>query len=192
MSSTAEFHDTMTVEDFLAFLERDDSRRKWQLLAGAPVMMINVTRRHSLITGNVFSALRVAARRRGCEAHTSDMLITSPNDSHFAAVPDVFVRCGPTSELSRKIDDPVLVVEVLSPSTMTGDRGYKFERYATIPSLGQVLFIYQNEIRVESWLRGDPEWSLTPVLHLDGSVQIPSLDESLALATIYDGISGIR
>jgi Uma2 family endonuclease len=186
MPSTAELQNTsLTFDEFLAFLDRHGQGRKWQLFDGKPVMMIGGTRRHSLISGNVYVALRPMARRRGCEAHINEMLVAGPGEERFATAPDVFVRCGPMSPLSRRVNDPVLVVEVLSPSTMADDRGYKFTRYTTIPSLEQILFVYADELRIENWTRGEPEWTLEVVERADASVQLPSLDDKLALAAIY-------
>ncbi len=190
MSSTAEVtHAPLTVDDFLAFLDRKPSGEKWQLLDGIPVAMIGGTRRHSLITGNIYMALRPMARRRGCEAHVSDMLVTSPSDDHFAGAPDVFVRCGPASATTRKVYDAVLVIEVLSPSTMAEDRGYKFKLYTSIPSLQQILFVYQDEPRVESWVRQAGEWVLVTFNGLEAKVLLPPLGDEISLADIYDAAS---
>lgn len=190
MSSTAEAtHEPLTVDDFIAFLDREAGDKTYQLLDGVPVAMIGVTRRHSLIAGNIYAALRGMARRRGCEAHISDMLVVNPDDPHFAAVPDVFVRCGPLPGTTRKIDDAVVVVEVLSPSTMADDRGYKFKRYATIPSLQQILFVYQGETRVESWTRDGSEWGLQTIDSDGASVPLPALGDNLPLAEIYEAAS---
>src|SRR5262249_26443012 len=142
------------------FLDRRDPSENWALFEGRPVMMTGGTHRHSLIIGNVYRAVWPLARRIGCEAHASDLLITSPNEQQFAAAPDVFVRRGPVQPTSRLVDDPILVIEVLSPSTMASDRGYKFNCYTTIPSLQQILFVYADEARVESWTRAEPEWRL--------------------------------
>lgn len=190
MSSTAEAtHDPLTVDDFLAFLDREASDKKYQLLDGVPVAMINVTRRHSLISGNIYVALRRLARQRGCEAHISDMFVTSPSDPLFAAVPDVFVRCGPASLTTRRIDDAILVVEVLSPSTMADDRGYKFKRYGTIPTLQQILFVYQGERRVESWTRDGLEWTLQTIDAADASIPLLPLQDNMLLSEVYEGTS---
>jgi Uma2 family endonuclease len=186
MQSTAQLQGTLlTFDEFLTFVDRDGKGSKWQLLNGRPVMMTGGTWRHSLIVGNVYRAMWPLARRRGCETHVSEMLVAGPGEQHFAAAPDVFVRCGPMSPLSRRVNDPVLVVEVLSPSTMASDRGYKFTHYTTIPSLQQILFVYADEMRVESWTRSEPEWLLEVVERADGSVRLPPLEEQVALATIY-------
>jgi Uma2 family endonuclease len=190
MPSTAELQrGTLTVDEFLAFLDKREADDNWLLLDGTPVMMVGGSREHSLIAGNIFVALRSAARRNGAEAHVFDMLVANPNDPLFAAAPDVFVRRGPAEPLLRKVYDPILVVEVLSPSTMAIDRGYKFTSYSAIPSLQQILFVYQDAPRVECWMRGEPEWTLEIAQGADGFVDLPILGDRLPLAAIYDGIT---
>ena len=147
MSSTAEVAQrSLTVDDILAFLDKRGTRENWQLLDGSPTLMIGGNERHSLIAGSIYAALRGGARRRGCVAHIFDMLVTSADNPLSAAAPDVFVRCGPQDPSARKIFDPVIVVEVLSPSTMAFDRGCKITQYTTIPSLMQIIcFVYPDE-----------------------------------------------
>jgi Uma2 family endonuclease len=186
MSPTAEAtHPPLTVDAFIAFLDLRGKGERWELLDGIPVLTVGGTVGHSLITGNAFGALRDMARRRGCQAHSNDLLVTSPADQAFSAAPDVFVRCGAIARGARKVDDPVLVVEVLSPSTMADDRGYKFTRYVTIPALQQILFVYPEEARVESWTRGDEEWALQVIQGLNAAVPILSLGETLPMAILY-------
>jgi Uma2 family endonuclease len=190
MPSTAELeHGTLTVEDFIAFLDKRGTGENWLLLDGTPVMIVGGSREHSLIAGNIFAALRAVAKQQGAEAHVFDMLVSNPDDPLFAAAPDVFVRRGPAQRAQRKIHDPILVVEVLSPSTMAIDRGYKFTRYSAIPSLQQILFVYQDEPRVESWTRGEPVWALKIAQGADSSVDLEDFGSSLPLSTVYDGIT---
>ena len=73
------------------------------------VMTAGVTRAHSLITGNVAVSLHAAARRNGCEAHTSAFFISGGSTSGFLAASDVFVRCGPLDDDARLAEDPAAV-----------------------------------------------------------------------------------
>jgi Uma2 family endonuclease len=100
------------------------------------------------------------------------------------------VRCGNLDGRSRQAQDPVIVFEVLSPSTMRTDRVLKFERYRAIPTLRQIVFVYQDSIRIESWLRQHDDWREAPVLLLrpEDSLPVPILGASLALADIYAGV----
>lgn len=70
------------------------------------------------------------------------------------------------------------------------DRVLKFERYRAIPSLQQIVFIYQDSVRVESWLRQHGDWREEPVLllKLEDSLAVPVLGASLALADVYANV----
>lgn len=175
----------MPVDVFLAFLDGLSDDRRYELFDGAPVMMTGGTVRHFRLAGNIYSALSGIARRRGCEALAGGMLVKNPADDYFAAAPDILVRCGPISPSQRLVRDPVIVVEVLSPSTMADDRGYKFKKYMEIASVTQILFVYQDEIRVESWTRAAPEWALEVAANRADRIGLRGLDDALSLADVY-------
>lgn len=186
MPTTAEAQEPMSFEAFHAFLNTRPDIERWELIDGQPVMMVNVTWAHSTITGNFYSALRDPARRRGCEVHASDFFASGGELSGFLAAPDVFVRCGPIDDRARRADDPVVVVEVLSPSTIRHDRVRKFERYTRIASLGQIVLVYQDEVRVESFLRDGGNWPMEAFTSLAQAVPVPALDTAVGLAEIYE------
>lgn len=187
-------------DDFLALLDARPGER-WELIDGVPLMMVGGTLRHSLIAGNVAAALRRLARSRGCQAHASDLLVSGGEASDFLAAPDVFVRCGPADETARFVTDPTVVVEVLSPSTMRLDRGAKFEQYRAMPSVEQILLVYQDQIRVESWTRTAPPaaesdgegetFAVSVATSLAAAVALPGLGADLPLAAVYDGVAGL-
>lgn len=150
-----------------------DGRRRsaWELIDGHPVMRVGVTRAHSMITLNIAAAaLHPVARRRGCETHATDFFTSGGPVSGFLAARDVFVRCGPLDDHARLAEDPLIVVEVLSPSTIRHDRVRKFERYTAIPSLRQIVLVYQDEIRVESFVHSGADWSMVVFKALDASL----------------------
>lgn len=152
-SHVAATRESMRFEEFHAFLDKRPDTERWELVDGEPVMMINVTRARSLITLNIATALHPLARRRGCETHSADFFASGGEQSGFLAVPDVFVRREKLDANSRRADDPVIIVEVLSPSTIRHDRVRKFDRYTAIESVTQIVLVYQDEIRVESFVR---------------------------------------
>jgi hypothetical protein len=73
---------------------------------------------------------------------------------------------------------------------MRTDRVLKFERYRAIPTLQQIAFVYQDSVRVESWLRQHGDWREEPVLllKLEDSLAIPVLGASLPMTDIYAGV----
>ncbi|WP_406853860.1 Uma2 family endonuclease [Alsobacter sp. KACC 23698] len=180
----------MTVAEFIAFADAQPSQR-FELLAGAPVAMAPATYRHQKICTNIDRALGPRLAGRGCEA-MRELGLARSQDDDFLPQPDVTVRCGPAKETGRWFDDPVVVIEVLSPSTMADDRGYKFKQYQTFPTLRHLVLVYQSEMRVEHWSRAETgEWSEGPgVLHeaLD-VLALPAVGVELPLSVVYEGLS---
>lgn len=104
-----------------AYLTRDRAaERKSEYIAGEIVAVAGASRNHNLIAGNLFGELRQQLKGRPCEAYTGDMRLAVDLDRHFT-YPDVMVVCGEPEFLDGGHFDtllnPVLVVEVLSPTT---------------------------------------------------------------------------
>ena len=188
LDSAIRLNEPMTVEAFLAFCETVPRSERWELIDGVPMMMTGGTAAHSLMITNLVSALDPAARKRGCRAMTSFLAGVSDEN---ASEPDVVVRCGTVDPRRRYADDPTVVFEVLSPSTLHCDRGTKFERYCEIPSLRQIVLVYQDSVRVESWSRESNDWDeeATVLLSLDESLAIPAIETALPLTAIYEDVA---
>jgi len=103
--------------------------------------------------------------------------------------------CG-DSQLEKPGDtltNPTLLVEVLSQSTETKDRGWKFQQYQKIPSLQQYLLVSQITPRLELFTRQpDGRWLYTSAEGLEASVPLTSLGCDLRLADVYDKVEGLR
>ena len=99
------------------------------------------------------------------------------------AYPDVSVVCPPIEgEADDVISNPLLLAEVLSPSTADYDRGGKFGHYRQIPSLREYLVIWQSEARVEHHQRAEQgHWILRDVVGVDEVLQLTSLGMRLPL-----------
>jgi Uma2 family endonuclease len=180
----------LSVEEFLAFVDEHPGE-KWELIDGAPVAMAGGTLRHALIGANLAFALDGAARPRGCRALRDMFFRIAANDGHVFD-PDVMIRCGPTGDLlTRTIDDAGAVFEVLSPSTMTRDRGVKLDGYMQAASLRQIVLVYPGEYRVESWTRdAEVAWPEEPRVLASPSagLDVPLIGASISLASIYEGV----
>ncbi|EHP90231.1 protein of unknown function DUF820 [Methylorubrum extorquens DSM 13060] len=131
--------------------------------------------------------LRPFGRDRGYRAIPGIAVLSDSMDT-FVPIPDVVVRCGlPLRDGYAR--DPVLVAEVLSPSTMSRDRGRKTDFYRSIASLKLFLIAYQDEPRVEVWRR-EPEGGWAFEAHgLGDAIDLPELGGHLAVAQIYDDIA---
>ncbi|MBT9288419.1 Uma2 family endonuclease [Prosthecodimorpha staleyi] len=191
MSVTAEQHDeTMRADDFIAWAAGRFEDTRYELLDGMPVAMAGGTSLHETIAGNIFGELFQKLRGSPCRAYR-DLLLRSPVNDRFAVYPDVYVRCGPPlSDEALSVDDASIVIEILSPSTMHLDRGYKLQEYRRMPSIRQYLIVHSRELRIENWQRATEEpWPAEPEILAGraGLVTLPSLGLSLALADLYAG-----
>ncbi len=191
MQSAQRIPEPWTPEEYL---EREEkSQTKNELIGGQVYAMAGSNRQHNTIEGNAFAAMRARARRCGCQAFTSDMRIHVPATGLFT-YSDGLVVCGkPEFFVPKKrgntetLLNPTLIVEVLSSSTEEYDRGDKFDNYTGIPTLKEVLFLWQDEVRAEHRRRtGGGQWGIIEVRA--GQVLLPVLDGALDLAELYDGV----
>jgi Uma2 family endonuclease len=109
------------------------------------------------------------------------------------AYPDLVVVCGEPQFLDAELDtlvNPVLIVEVLSPTTKNYDRGEKFERYRLIPSFREYLLVAQDRVHVEHFLKQeDGTWVLSETNTIDETVDLSSIGCLLPLSEIYFKVS---
>ncbi len=157
----------------------DDER--WELIEGVPVMMSPAKGRHQRIVTNLVKRLDDLAERRGRGAYPGLAILSEAMDD-YAPIPDVVVQCGLPPE-DGYTSDPLLVAEVLSPSTLIIDRGRKTEFYQSVPSLAVLLLVHQDEARVEVWRRA-PDWSVQ-FAGLDAVIDLPELGGALPVSAIY-------
>ncbi|MCJ2135666.1 Uma2 family endonuclease [Methylobacterium sp. J-026] len=176
----------MDVSAFRLWVETRPEHERWELLDGDPVLMAPPREQHQRIVMNLAGRLDSLAEPRGCRALPGLAILSAAMDD-FAPIPDVVVRCGPPLP-DGYASDPLLVAEVLSPSTMSLDRGCKIDFYRTVPGLAVLLIVYSDEARVELWRRDAADWSVT-ALGLDGTVTLPELDGAVPVRDIYRGLS---
>jgi Uma2 family endonuclease len=177
----------MRVAEFLEMISDRPDEERWELLDGEAVLMAPSSERHNQIAMNLGRQLATLADRLGCRA-LSGMGVRNDFADDFAPIPDLVVRCGPLLP-DGYARDPIVVAEVLSPSTMHNDRGRKAEFYQSLQTLRAYLIVYQDEARVEVWSRGNgPDWSLR-VLGRDDMIPLPDLGGEVPVAALYHGIS---
>jgi Uma2 family endonuclease len=173
-----------TVDEFLAWEERQEER--YEFVGGVITLMAGGTENHDLIGSNAIGALRDLLRGSSCRAHGSNLKVRSPAGAIM--YPDAFVRCGPGQAQRTVVDDPVLVVEVLSPGTQQGDLTQKRWAYQAIETLQAILFVAADRPRVELAERG-PEgtWVSRHFIGLDTALPLAGLNVELPMAELYAG-----
>ena len=170
-----------SVEAFLAWVERQPVR--YELVGGAARMMTGGTANHARISGNAVSILlsRLAGDR--CEAFGSDFpVILGPR---HVVYPDASVACEGVGEAG--LDRPVLVVEVLSPSTAVHDLGDKAEAYRRIPTLRHLVLIHQDRVSVKHYHRNaeGQDFTLTELGRVGDVLALTAISVEIVLAELY-------
>ena len=149
-------------------------------------MMAGGTDDHAAVISNVAAALHASLTPKGCRVYVADMRMHTGSGKN--TFPDVAVVCGPRTYHRGRNDtmtNPVLIVEVLSESTASYDHGDKFAHYQTIPSLNDYLLVAQDRAQAILHSRAGDHWETRLMFGLDGTVQLPSVDVTLALSDVY-------
>ena len=174
-------------------LDGDSLNPRFEYWDGDIVCMSGGSRAHYRISSNIHFALALGVRGGGCQAFTGDAAIWTPTLPPYR-YPDASAACG---ELQFKningldaIVNPVVVVEVTSPSTVGLDEGPKFVAYQAIPTLREYLLVSQDEPRVTYYTRREGSaWERRDVTELEASLELESVGCALKMRDIYDGLT---
>jgi len=175
-----------TPEEYLALEDR--AAYKSEYINGEIFAMAGGTLPHHKIAGNVHTHFNNEFETKDCEVYNSDLkVLVKPNGAFL--YPDVTVLCGePQFYKDRQdiISNPILLVEVLSPSSRNYDRGEKFALYRNISTLQDYLVIDQTSVHVEHYHKlEDNRWVITIYYHMESVIDLPSIDVTLPLSKIY-------
>lgn len=169
----------MTLEEFLAW-ERGQPER-YEFDGFSATMMTGGSLDHSTIASNIHRALQTALRGTGCLAFRGDAKVIANNNVRY---PDVSVTCSPRVGTADIVPDPVLVFEVVSPSTARLDNGRKKLEYFGTPSIRQYAIVGQDDRVVDLYTRTDAGW-INEVVIGDAVLKLSSLGVEIPLDTIY-------
>lgn len=175
----------MTPAEFLEWERAQPGRH--QYIGGGAYAMAGGSPRHSLLAGNVLAAFHAAGRGGTCRAFSSDLKLHVEASGEYV-YPDVTVVCGPVvlhGESRDVIENPTLVVEVLSKSTERYDRGEKWEGYRQIASLTDYLLVSQARARVEHFAR-EPDGSWRYRVATAGGELAVMTDTTITIDEIYE------
>jgi Uma2 family endonuclease len=149
----------MSAAEYLAWERNQPDKHEYHL--GEVFAMAGGSPRHNFLAGAMVAELRAAVRGKGCHVLTSDQRISAEQDRRYVYADSVVV-CGPMTLEPGTADvlaNPRMIVEVLSRSTATHDRGEKWEAYQRLASLTDYLLVAQGSVRVEHYQReADGSW----------------------------------
>ena len=183
----------MTSDEFLEWEARQETKHEFYRGEVFPMVertaMAGGTETHASIIDNVHVALSLAVRPRGCKVYNEAMRLRI-DAANLYTYPDLSVVCGDARFADARrtaLLNPVVLVEVLSPSTETYDRTTKWGFYTQIPSLQVYLIVSQDSPAVDVYTRDGDGWRI--VRTTEGDAFLPALDAALPLAEIYDGVA---
>ena len=183
----------LSIEEYLELERRAAVRSEY--LDGETFAMAGASLAHNEIVGNLEASLHRQLRARGCGVWSTDLRVrVEATGLHTYA--DVVVVCEPPELVEGADQDtllnPQLIVEVLSPSTESWDRGGKFGHYRTVSPLTDYILVSQERVLVEHFVRQPSErWLLTAASSLDAVIEV-SIGARLALEEIYDRVPGLE
>lgn len=187
---TAQTQPVLTEADYLAFERTSDQKHEYY--DGMIVAQAGGSAAHNRITMNALNSLYTQLQHRSCTVYSSDMRVNIPQKTSYV-YPDVSVVCGEEQfedTGQETLLNPIVIIEVLSPSTERHDRGKKFELYRTIDSLQEYLLIAQDAKRIDQFVRqADNLWIFASFGEEEGHLVLPSIECTLQIKTIYHNIS---
>ncbi|NMG08761.1 Uma2 family endonuclease [Brasilonema sp. UFV-L1] len=177
-----------SLNEYRAIEEKAEGRSEYR--DGEIVPMPGGTLKHSRIGGNIFAFVKFLLRDTQFEPINSDLRLWIP-EYRRGVYPDMMIFEGEPQLNGDRLDEvlnPIVIVEVLSPSTADYDRQSKFRMYRSIKSFSEYLLVEQDEPFIERYSKQAQGWLLSDFNSLEGSISLESVGIELPIAEIYRGI----
>lgn len=176
----------MTPQEYLDWEEQQPI--KYEYINGEVYAMTGGTLAHNSIALNLASNLKTHVRGKGCKVFMADAKLGVSENGPFH-YPDVMVTCDERDRNAKKvIYHPSIIVEVLSPSTESFDRGKKFQQYRRISTLREYVLISAEQLTVEVFRLNDRGiWEL--YTYMEGEeMYLNSVDFRCAIELLYEDV----
>jgi Uma2 family endonuclease len=177
----------MTLDEFLRW--DDSTETHFELIGGFPVAMAPPAEVHRALAIRLGSRIEAAlSQRRPCNAQLEAGVIRPDRaDTYFEA--DIAATCTPIEFGRQAIEDPFLIVEILSPSTERHDRRIKLPVYRQIETVQEILFIASDGVYAELHRRSDAQWITEILRGADARLALTSVGIEIPLGDLYEGIA---
>lgn len=187
MIANREHYQKMTAEEYLEWEAKQEFRHEY--IDGEIVAMTGGSLPHNDIALNFYRALYPHVRQRDCRVNVSDAKVQARKNSRYF-YPDLVVSCDSDDLKARDfIQNPTVIVEVLSPSTANYDRTKKLKYYRQIPSLQEYVLVDSEEITVEVYRRGEGKMWLYYPYEAGETIDLESIEFECAIDLLYEGVS---
>ena len=171
-----------SVEDYLE--SEKTSFAKHEYVDGIVHAMAGASDRHNLIAGDIYTALAIHLRDSPCQPFSSDIKVRVSQKVYY--YPDILVSCEQTPEDAHFRNEPILIIEVASPSTARTDRSEKLLYYLQMPNLLEYVVVDQHKMNVEIHRRqADGGWITYYFDEPEDAVEFNSVELALPITEIY-------
>jgi len=175
----------MTIDEFFVWDSGDECR--YELVDGEPRAMAPASTIHGFLQNELGSLIRNRLRETapGCEVVANPGIVPRLLSEHNVRIPDLAVTCSPLAPGQPILPDPVLLIEILSPSNQAKTWTNVWAD-TSIPSVREILVLRADRIAAEL-LRRSPqgEWPERPIAMTEGDLVLDSIDFRVALADLY-------
>src|SRR5438477_5791413 len=176
----------MTLAEFLRWEDGTDTR--YELLGGCPVAMAPPVIAHGILALRLGARIDAALRSRSPCFGQSEAGIARPDRNDTCYIADLAVTCTPPERGQQLLQDPLLIIEILSPGTALYDRQTKVSDYRRIPSVQEILLIDSASIFAEVLRREGDRWITEIVRSPQATLSLASIELTAALSDLYEGI----
>ncbi len=178
----------LAINEFLAWDSGDD--RRYELVDGIPVAMAAPSRAHRIIAVNFGRRVAEALDDRPpCSAEAEAPIAVVDRDD-MCHVADLAVTCRPHEPGQQLTPEPLVVVEILSPSTENKDRKVKLPDYRAIASIQEIVLVDQQQLYCEVHRRlPDGRWLTDLLRHPEARLRLESIGFDEPLSAIYANVS---
>ena len=177
----------MTLDEFLRW--DDGTETHYELIGGFPVAMAPPAEAHRILAMRLGSRIDAAlSKRRPCNAQIEAGVIRADRaDTYFEA--DIAATCEGNESGRQAIKDPILIVEILSPSTERHDRRVKLPAYRQIATVQEIVLIASDGLYVELHRRAGGQW-ITEILRVrEAAIALTSVGIEVSMSDLYEGIA---
>ncbi len=175
----------MTQDEFFAWAQAQDGRYEFDGLQ--PVAMTGGSRTHARISGNILVELHNRLRGNACEPLNGDAGIQTIGEA--VRYPDCVVSCAPDHDRDRLVSTPVIVFEVVSPSSIREDRILKPDEYALVPSIKRYVIVEQAVVGLTVlWRESDEPWRFQ-TLKAGDTLALPEIGAEIPVDRLYERVN---
>jgi Uma2 family endonuclease len=174
-----------TVEEYLNFEKTNGNKHEYH--QGKILASTGSSRHHNLIGSNITIAIGSRLRGHKCEIYVNDMRVKLTEQNY--CYPDVVVIKGEPKFFGNEVDileNPTVVVEILSKSTLYHDKTEKLENYLSMKSVNECLLVKEDEMRIEHYAKQNAkQWMYRIYTENDEMISLESIACKITMSEVY-------